>query len=426
MMVSVLASAYLATSALDWPMLPLGARLPEIVFVALTAVLLYERQLSLRQFHRLDWFVLLYLAGGLPSLLASKDVLASAIELGRHCYLALAYVVVAMVVAQSRAVLVATSLAAGVIGLAAIGLIGALLHSRVPFDAPLLGEAMVVPYFGEVFRVRALTASPTMLVCALTAALPLALSFAVQDRNEQGRSRLLGLAGVLVGAMAAILTFSHAVPSLVLAVFIAAWPLLARWARWRSVVGVAVAGGILLANLTLVATIRSVETPRAEVVTDTRQYHHAVGTGEWHVGELRVAYELIGYFRLKQIALEAFAEHPWNGVGLDRFHELTDRAFIDGRLPSIYRAIDPHSSLLGRLAETGVLGGVTLVALWVAAVTAGRRLSRSARFPWLARAATASLIGLIVAAVNVDIMNFRVLWAVLGLLRGLTEERVAG
>jgi O-Antigen ligase len=422
MIVSVLAAAYLATSVVDWPVLPFGARLPDVVFVGLTAAMLSGRPLPLRQFHRLDLLVLLYIAGGLPSLLASSNVLASAIELGRHGYLALTYAIVAMVVARGRAVLVGSSLAAGVLALAAIGVIGAAVYTLVPFAAPLVGETMVVPYFGEVFRVRALAASPTMLACALTVAMPLALSFALHCDDR--RSRVWWLAAGTAGAVAAILTVSHAVAALVLALFIAAWPLLSRWARLRPMVGVAVLGGILLANVTLVATFRSVETHAAVVAAESPKYHHVVGAGEWRIGELRVAYELMGYFRLKQIALETFAEHPWTGVGLDRFHELTEQAFVDRRLPSIYRAIDPHSSLLGRLAEAGVFGGLTLVALWVAAVSVGRSLSRSGSLPWLAQAATASLIGLIVASINVDIMNFRAFWALLGLLRGLTEERI--
>ena len=73
----------------------------------------------------------------------------------------------------------------------------------------------------------------------------------------------------------------------------------------------------------------------------------------------------MSYARIKQVAWRAFIEHPIAGVGLDRFHTETQRAFEEGRLTSMYREIDPHSSLPGRFAECGLIGGITLILLWV-------------------------------------------------------------
>jgi hypothetical protein len=184
-----------------------------------------------------------------------------------------------------------------------------------------------------------------------------------------------------------------------------------------------VAAVILVAvffNLTLTASVRSV-TYGVDAVSDATVYPYAVGGGQASIGPAHVDYEVMSYFRIKQLALEAFLAHPLTGVGLDRFHRVSEAAYQDGRLPSGYRDIDPHSALLGRLAETGIVGGLTLVALWWGAMVAGGRLIGD-RQAWLARAAVAALIGLLVNSINVDIMNFRFFWAGLGLLRGLSQQ----
>ncbi|HVE13970.1 MAG TPA: hypothetical protein VNI01_11285, partial [Elusimicrobiota bacterium] len=86
----------------------------------------------------------------------------------------------------------------------------------------------------------------------------------------------------------------------------------------------------------------------------------------------------------------------------------------------LYRAADPHCTPLGRLAETGLLGGLSLAALWVGlfwwAVPIVRRHDPAG---WMARALLAGCIGLLVNSLNAEVMHFRFLWVALGLLRGL-------
>jgi hypothetical protein len=86
-------------------------------------------------------------------------------------------------------------------------------------------------------------------------------------------------------------------------------------------------------------------------------------------------------------------------------------------LPSHYREIDPHSTLLGRLAESGVIGGITLLLIWVAWVLIARDVVRGGDV--MGVAAAAALAGLIVSSLNADIMNFRFVWVLAGTLRGL-------
>lgn len=420
MTVHALTVAFFATCALDWPPWPFGVRLADLVFVALAAAVLLEAKDRRPRLATLDWLVLLYLAGSLPSLVVSSDARASGTELLIQFYLAAVYAVTAVLARRGRATLLMMSMTAGILTLATVGAAAAALNIVVPLRAPQLGETMVVPYVGEVFRVRGLTASPAMLVCALMAAVPVAITLALVPADDtRSDRRRWWLGGLVIAAAAALLTVSHAVSGLLVAGTIALWPTLARWPRLRMLTAASVALVVIAANATLAASIRSVDSGEVRV-NDAEQYHHAVDSGEWRAGDVVVQYEVMGYLRLKQIAIDAFVERPFSGAGLNTFRDLTEAAFRDGRLPPVFRASDPHSAVLGRLAETGLPGGITLVTLWIGALIVALRLARQK--VWLARAALAALAALIITSVNVDIMNFRFFWIALGLLRGLQGD----
>ncbi|HUQ85932.1 MAG TPA: hypothetical protein VM096_00145, partial [Vicinamibacterales bacterium] len=127
----------------------------------------------------------------------------------------------------------------------------------------------------------------------------------------------------------------------------------------------------------------------------------------------------MSYARIKQVAWRTFVEHPVAGIGLDRFQVATMRAYAEGMLPSHYRVIDPHSTLLGRLAESGIIGGITLLLLWSAWAMVARDVVRSGDV--IGVAAAAALAGLVVSSLNADIMNFRFVWVLAATLRGLRQ-----
>ncbi len=174
-------------------------------------------------------------------------------------------------------------------------------------------------------------------------------------------------------------------------------------------------------NFAATVSIRSIgDSP----IRDNTIYQYAVDGGRARIGGVDVEYQTISYFRIKQVAWDAFTSRPLTGIGLERFHAITEAAFQRGRLTEPYRLIDPHSTLLGRLAEAGLIGGVTLIILWIVIATDTRSLlARDHRHAWMATAAAAALLGTLVNTMNADVMNFRFAWVVLGLVRGLRETQ---
>jgi hypothetical protein len=401
---------FLTLIGLSSPELPYNASRADFVFIPL-AILVLTLPWTRWTWRWSDLAVAAYLLGALPALAVSSDRAQSAIELARQLYLVAIYGVCALAARAGFARTAATGLALGAAILSVIGLIFVVLQwSGEAPPAPRMGEFMQLPYLGETLRLRAMTASQAMLACLLTAAAPFAIALCSSDRAR------VWWAVTIAMIAAAGMTFSHALAGFAVAVLIASWQALAeRPMLRRAAVGAAVIV-VLALNFAATFSIRSVSYGDAGYA-DASTFHHAVDQGETRIGGATIIYTVMSYARIKQVAWQTFLEHPIAGIGLDRFHVATARAHTEGRLPPLYREVDPHSTLPGRLAETGIIGGLTLVLLWLAWGRMAVNVSGHA----LGYAAMAALAGLIVSSLNADIMNFRFLWVVAGLMRGLQE-----
>jgi hypothetical protein len=412
--VQVLLLFFLAVIGVNWPELPFNARLPDLIFVPL-AIAVLALGAPRMIWRRSDLAVAIYLLGALPAIAVSADPRHSSMEFAREVYLAAVYVIVAIAARQGFARVTGLGLAlAGAIPAVAglLYFVVLLLTGASPWQP--IGEVMVLPYLGNTLRLRALAATPAMFACVLTAAVPVAITRCGIDRARVW----CGLSVVML--IAAALTFSHIIAGLAVAVVIAAWPACAAWPRLRRL---AIAGiAVLVLVMNFAATISITSIAYGDVgFADSSQYQYAVEEGHAQFGAARITYNVMSYARIKQVALRTFVEHPVAGIGLDQFHVATRRAYAEGALPSSYQEIDPHSTLIGRLAECGVIGGAALLLLWIAWAAMAKEVAfGSGRVP-LALAAAAALAGLIVAGVNADIMNFRFVWVLAGLLRGLQD-----
>lgn len=405
---------FLITLAVDWPHLPLNARVTDVIFViAALVVALEHKRWAPPRLTGLDLAVGGYLGASVLSVIFSPDQRASAIELVRQLYLVVVYVVIAMAVRQGLARTVGTGLALSGAALVAIGLSAFVIYTVSGIGSPLLTPVMTLPYIGDTARLSPLTATPAMLACVLAMSVPFAV---LHPLILASRLRTAAAAAAL--GLAALLTFSHSVAGVAVSALIAAWRSIRLQLPLRTA---AIAFTILVVialNFAAAISVRSIGTS----VRDDTVFQYGVDRGRAQIAGVDIEYQTMSYLRIKQVAWQAFRSYPFFGVGLDRFHHATEIAYAQGRLTAPYRAIDPHSTFFGRLAEAGAAGGITLIALWVAiAVTIDRLLARH-RDDWIAIAAAAGIIGTLVNSMNADVMNFRFLWVGLGLVRGLGDR----
>lgn len=270
---------------------------------------------------------------------------------------------------------------------------------RFPGAVPpsVLGEGQVLPLFGVVRRLRGLFEAPEMMGNTLLLAFILALGLRASAPGRS-RGRWTALAAFL--AAGEFFTYAHSVAGFAVAAVLFIGPSLpSRWLK-------GFAGSAALA-VVLVVNAASVMGPRSP----SGGTHYEVGAVSVELLGRKMEGRLMSYAALKQVAWSAFLERPLTGVGPGRFTVETERAFKEGRLTERYRRVPPHCDLMGRLAETGLIGAASLLLLWAAWIR-GLRPGIFAGPP-MQRAAMVAVIGLLVNSLNADVMNFRFLWLAL-------------
>jgi len=410
-LVAILLFLFLAANAVSWPVLPYHAHAADLIFLPLALAILVLPGARVT-WHWCDLAVAAYLLGALPAVVNSPDQRQSMLELSREVYLAIIYAGFAIATDRGFARTIGDGLALSGTWLSIAGLIFIVAHRISAPSWPLMGEVMSLPYLGDTVRLRALTDSEAMLACVLTASIPFAIERWQSDRTSLGSV----IAALML--VAALFTFSHAVAGLAVAALIAAWPSLPprTWTRKAALAAVIVI--VLAFNFAATVSIRSLIYGNTSYA-DRSQYHYGVDERSTQIGSATITYTVMSYARLKQVAWRTFLESPLTGIGLDQFPSATRRAHNEGSLTAIYSDVDPHTTLLGRMAECGAIGGLTLVTLWIA--WARLAIDESRRRRGVGYAAAAALAGLLVGSLNADIMNFRFVWVLAGVLRGLHD-----
>lgn len=414
------AAGFIALLPVRIPGLPFGLA-PSDFFLPLLAVLVGR---DLRRLpggiQRSDVFALVLLAAGALSVLWHPSA-AGAILLAKRSYLLVVYASFAVLASRGWAARAVAWLAASAAAFAGVSLAAAVLHVTGGSSILPLGESMRMPYVGEVYRLKGLFETPEMFAELLTLVIPLALAMGHAGGPRYSR-RWRVAAGVC--ALAAALTFAGGAVGACVATAIVLWPDFdARRFRFlRPLIAAGTLVTVVAVNLALCVSVRNFALSRdRDPNIPPAAFHHAFhdrASGAPRV-RLEVTYEPMSYWLLKRAAWAAFRSSPIVGIGLGRFHDVAQDAALAGAIDKRYRRSDPHSTWLGALSETGMAGGLALIAFWVASLASSAAFCRENPGDRIARALLAGCIGILVNSPNVDVMNFRFLWLALGLSRGL-------
>lgn len=415
---TVLLLAYICVVPIGWSPLPFNIQLADVLFPLVLIVTLAARpRLSLAP---LDVVVIVFIASAIPSLFAAHDMKQAGVAFAKQAYLALLYLVVA--VQADRLVPPARIMrwlagAAGVVSAVCVMALAAFYLFGIA--VPHVGATMPLPYIGQFYRLYGAFPSPEYLVNFFSFTAPFVmLAIITRDHGRRG----LWMTTLVALVIAAVCTAGHGITGLVAATAFGAYHL---WKRTRPVLAAATIAItlvlILAVNLLLVFAVRQVRVAsgRDQQIAAPAYPYAAHDEGGVPTVSVNVAYNVMAYWLLKEVAWSAFLHHPIAGVGIGSFHDETRRAVDEGRIPMDYREHDPHSTWMGRLAETGAIGTVALAALWIGMLMHSIRAMRG-RDTALAMALAAALIAIVVNSPNVDVMNFRFLWLGFGTVRGLT------
>lgn len=423
---------YLFLVPIMWSPFPYNIQWADLAFIALfLCFLVGRRSIDRPLLIPLDYFVFTYLAVSGVSLLNIQDGDKQWVEFLKLGYLGAIYLVIAAI-SRNRfllhlAIRWTAWLTVGVSGIGLLALFGVLIGL---FSGSPLGGRLHTPYLGEILRLYSTFPGPELLGDYLTAGLPFVLALAIVSQKN---SRPWLSLGALAVVAAEFFTFSHSWVGFGASGLILCWPISESraWRLARAVLTIGIVGSfavMLLVSTFYVSEIRVDLNPGRPPTTPV-PVHARVAPQEWKSIDVNATYSLMSYHLLKALAWETFLAHPLTGVGRGNFDSVSTRAVQEGHLAEYWKGIHPHTSIFGEFAETGLVGGTAFLALWAGALATALdlwRREKSLERRWMARAVLAALAGLFINGLYTDVMNFRFLWVVLALLRGLSagkEER---
>jgi hypothetical protein len=332
-------------------------------------------------------------------------------------YLAGVYISIGAVAERMSSVRLCRWLTVSAALLSAASIAAALVFFAGGRPWPLLGEPMALPYVGSVFRARGTLHAPEFFGNLLTFVAPLVLLMIARSRGD----RRWWLAGAAI-LVAELLTFSKSLGGFVASVAMTSWP------RWRgrplakTAWATAAVGLVLAFNLSALVTIRQVGvTFGKNPDVPAPAYAYVKPETGADLLDVRISYNPMSYYLIKKVEWTAFRRRPWTGIGLMAFPFESERAFDEGRLHSPYQRINAHSTPIGRLAETGLVGLAGLIALVVTFWRSGLVAARHVPDDDVAWALLAGCLGLFINSINVDMMHFRFFWFAVGIVRALSR-----
>ncbi|MEW6008510.1 MAG: O-antigen ligase family protein [Candidatus Omnitrophota bacterium] len=365
-----------------------------------------------------------YLLTHILSMLNSVDIIKSLLEISGVIYLSILFFVTIILVSNRdilRKILISWMFALGLVLICGIiGIVEVYIFKKessvfmcqyITFDRYKLMHSLIP-------RVISTLRSPDMLISYLVLSLGPLIAF---YRNTQIRAKKV-IIFIFSGALFFVAAFTLSRGILALLICVAISFLSNRMKRSSSLIVVR----FLLVNIAVVVfiifAIFSLWEPSRLQISDY------ANTGEKN---LSAVFHRPVKFYFYKYALLMIKDHPFVGVGSGNFNNNLRKYYYQDKQADpyfiTYLDFDPHSTYLGLTAEIGIFGLIfflSLVALFLRHMFLIYRSNNDCYIRNLAIGIIASVIGILIQGLAMDVQNLRHLWLVFGLGMSLTNLKV--
>jgi hypothetical protein len=402
---------------------PIGSKIQivDFIFLFLLAAWLYKLCHNQVRFNRTSLAVPLvfYLVASLLSLLNSSNIKDGLVEFIGILYLiALFYLIVNAVRDRKMFEMVINSWLITSALVAFLGILGIFLAYVFDIKTFLVKEYAAFPYLGNIYRAYSTFGVNSKFVSSyLTISFPICLALLLN--SKAGKKRLFYCITLILFICVLFFTFSRGWLGLAVAIYL----VLSRFQRpekYYRYLKVLTAIFIILFGLFIFLISRwqfvDFQTKKITVENSTNIEPNIAFTDNGEVLEkirVETGYMDTTYYRLKRVAIEMILDHPLIGVGLGGFNDEIRRYKEEKELSDIFPAMDPHCMILGKAAQTGLVGLIALVILWGKSIRKALNMSFTSRdnyFQIISWAMFSSMVGFVIQSIDMDIMNFRFLW----------------
>jgi len=258
-------------------------------------------------------------------------------------------------------------------------------------------------------RVISTLRSPDMLMSYFVVSAGLLIGFFESTENKKIKTSIITLLGLLL--FVALFTTSRGVLALLVCFFIATAVFKERknlcliMTRYLLI--------IMIAGFFSLFIILTIWAPSKIAVSDS-----AIA-GERN---LSIDFHRTNKFYYYKYALSMIKEHPFIGIGSGNFNKsLKEYYFKNPKRDPYFKdfiTYDPHSTFFGLGAETGLIGLISFFGIILLFLKYMFDIYKNSEDRYMANIALgimASVIGILVQAITMDVQNLRFLWFVLGL-----------
>jgi len=387
-------------------------QLPEIIFITLFSIWIFlvaVKKLSFPRWGKLEFALLLCLLAQIISA-AWHNSVTTWLEVAGFIYIMFIFRVFKDGFSLSSVTWTMISkvlIGAGVIH-AALGLSGWVLAYFDIHTGMALEKEITFPYFNNFPRATAFMISPNLLHNLLAICL-LLFPFSFSQITLSRPQKIIIYALVIVGIMVCISKNSI----LLIMALMYLWMSQHSLSKFRQ--------SMMIISIFILFLVYTVGTHFIVLPKESVPWAHR---NEQPFFDTKPAYESnqfvvvpTCYWVLKKTSLAAFIESPLTGVGPGLHNDFIKKLKKENQYPLNLNNYDPHSTFLGALAETGIIGFLALMYLvyhiWKILFrnntrdveTSPRQASFQACFLFMA-----------LDAINMDILHFRHLWILAALV----------
>lgn len=286
------------------------------------------------------------------------------------------------------------------ISLSLIGIIGWFL-SVAGYHNETTQIYLNYPYFGDTHRLKAFTTTPSMYISMIT--ICIVFCFCNYLFYQARKIYLLYLSLFILSAL---LAFTKSFLFIVAALCVL---LLYKYIRKP----------VWLFMLFITFMFLHVAVTHFIVISNSKAGDPKLTESPYTSNEILLTtnhFSIIGtcYYTFKKTAWHLFAEYPLSGVGLGNYHGEVLKLQEEGLYPKNLPAFDPHSTFLGALAVSGLIGFIGLILLGFSifyAFIKSNVMKDPLTFSLLL------LFGIMIAeGISMDILNFRHYWVLIALI----------
>lgn len=257
------------------------------------------------------------------------------------------------------------------------------------------------PYFGDTYRLRAYSPTASYYISIVT----ISIACALYEFMFQSKRILYGYQAFAMSCVA-VLCFTKSFLFILLV-----WIFFYQFKKNISFKYMLFLGALFLS--VHVASTHFLLIPKTQL-NKSQLLNGPFASGELLYTSNKILIAASSYYQLKKTGWQIFTSNPWWGIGTGNFNQEIAKLKTQGNYPDQLANYDPHSTIIGSLAETGLFGITILIVLGIFYLYClGLIHIKKDPFTFLL-----GVLVLIIYAegISMDVLNFRHYWIVFALV----------